>query len=595
MCTIVFRNPHHKKTLNFFNFILQYENIHEKDIIMLIPSQILTLMQTYLPELFGALLTFFALNFLGKDEEQGKNNLSYAALAFLFLSFKDIILFGSFILADYVPFIIPQRGIDATAYFLQSTSVILMFVGGLQSLKVFKVVKRELTLILCLIAILASVWVVLRIPATWQIILPTIYLIVGFFFLGFCFALPHRHGMNQILRKTGLTIILLGFYYLFTITPWGIENQVHSWGIEAILYCLVILSTILSTTSLLKEQVTVLQRELKFSKAKIPLFIQASPYPIIISQLKDDRLMLVNEKASDLFNIDIRNPKIFRTEEYYVDPNARKELLRRLADSSVVENFQALLRKPGTDETFWLEMSARVIDFENEVALYTAFKDITAQKQHEQDLFEKAVKDPLTGCYNRRQFQELANKEIRRAWRYNNTFTLIMLDIDHFKKVNDTHGHAAGDEVLKALAACITGTLRTSDIFARYGGEEFIILLPETTIENGYLVAERIREKVAALMVPVSESENIHFTISLGVVESTYSSDINELTKYADAALYASKENGRNKTTVYGDGEVYEKEVPAPKTEDTSAEKLQADLVKQAQEDIEKMKYGSKS
>lgn len=562
---------------------------------MLIPAPVLTMMQTYLPELFGALLTFFALNFLGKDEEQDKNDLSYAALAFLFLAFKDILLFGTFILTDIVPFVIPQRGIEATAYFLQSSSVILMFVGGLQSLKIFKVVKRELTLILSLAAIFASVWVVLRVTPTWQVILPTTYLIAGLFFLGFCFALPRRHGMNQILRKTGLTVMLLGCYYLFTVTPWGIEAQVHSWGIEAVLYALVILSVILSTTSLLKDQVRVLQRELKFSKAKIPLLIQASPYPIIISQLKDDRLMLVNEKASDLFNIDIRNPKIFRTEEYYVDPNARKELLKRLTETSVVENFQALLRKPGTDETFWLEMSARVIDFENEVALYTAFKDITAQKQHEQDLFEKAVKDPLTGCYNRRQFQELAAKEIRRAWRYNSTFTLIMLDIDHFKKVNDMHGHAAGDEVLKALAACITGTLRTSDIFARYGGEEFIILLPETTIENGYLVAERIRERVAALMVPVSESENIRFTISLGIVESTFSSDINELTKYADAALYTSKESGRNRTTVYGESDTFTKEPQPTVADEASAEKLQADIVKQAQENLAKMKYGPKS
>ncbi len=551
-----------------------------------IPEAVLTLMQTYLPELFGAMLTAFALDFLGNDEEQEKNDLSYAALGFLFLAIKDIFLFGIVFIRDYMPFIIPQRAVEATGYFLQSSAVVLMIVGGLQSMKSFKVVKKELTLLLCLGAVLASVWIVLRIDPAWRIILPTVYLTVGLLFLGFCFAFPRRRRKSKTLRQTGITIVILGGYYLFTITPAGMESGLQSWISEAVLYALIVLSIILTTNAVLKEHVKNLQREVKYSKAKIPLLIQSSPYPIIISQLKDDRLMLVNEKASDLFNIDIRNPKIFRTEEYYVDPNARKELLKQLMESSVVENFQALLRKPGTDETFWLEMSARVIDFENEVALYTAFKDITAQKQHEQDLFEKAIKDPLTGCYNRRQFHELAGKEVRRAWRYNSTFSLIMLDIDHFKKVNDTYGHAAGDEVLKALAATITGTLRTSDVFGRYGGEEFIILLPETTIENGLVVAERIREKAAALAVPVSSNEVIRFSISAGIVESSYSTDINELTKYADAALYMSKENGRNRTTVYGKGEAFEQALQHQQDANPSVQKLQNNLVQQAQETL---------
>ncbi len=562
----------------------------------MIPSaSILTQMQTYLPEMIGSLLTFYALKFLGTDKEQGKNDLSLAALSFLFLTFKDIFLFGSFILADINVFIIPQKEVKIISYFFQSSSAILMLVGGLQSLKIFKVVKKELTFILSLIAILASVRAILTAPPTWQVILPSTYLITGLFFLGVCFALPHRHGVNQSLRRIGIMIVFLGFYYLFTITPWGIEAKIHSWGIESILYCLIIISIVLSTASLLKDQVQILQHELKINKEKIPLFIQISPYPIIISQLKDDHLMLVNEKASCLFNIDIHNPKSFRTEEYYVDPNARKELLKKLSETSVVENFQALLRKPRTNETFWLEMSARVIDYENEVALYTAFKDITAQKQHEQDLFEKAVKDPLTGCYNRRQFQELAQKETDRSQRYNSIFTLIMLDIDYFKKVNDTYGHAAGDEVLKALATCIKKILRSSDILARYGGEEFIILLPETTIESGYLVAERIREQISSLIVPVSGNSSIHFTISLGIVESIYSNNIAELTKYADAALYLSKEKGRNQTTIYGEESMFEKGHIKNKLENISADEIKEDLIKQAQEDFERMKYGPKS
>jgi len=342
-----------------------------------------------------------------------------------------------------------------------------------------------------------------------------------------------------------------------------------------------------TTIRQLRKETQELTKELKQTKEKIPMMIQSSPFPIIISALKDDRLVLVNDKACSLFNIDKNNIKQFRTEQYFVDPNARKELLHKLSMSPSIEGFQAILRKPGTQEAFWLDISATVMDYENEIVLYSAFKDITAQKKHEQDLFEKAVLDPLTGCYNRRQFQELALKEIRQAWRYNTQFCLMMMDIDHFKSVNDTHGHAFGDEVLKMMARVCKQTLRESDIFARFGGEEFIVLLTQTDLNGGAIVAERLRQNIEACSVPLPTEEMFKFTVSIGVVGSNCSDDLEELIKRADDALYFAKEHGRNQVRVYGEKENFEELKQTALNEEETTSNLSEKIIEKATESKE--------
>jgi diguanylate cyclase (GGDEF)-like protein len=167
-------------------------------------------------------------------------------------------------------------------------------------------------------------------------------------------------------------------------------------------------------------------------------------------------------------------------------------------------------------------------------------------------LRELALKDGLTGLYNHRYFQELLEKEMVRAYRYKHPISLIMLDIDHFKKINDTYGHPQGDIVLKELSGIITRTLRNSDIAARYGGEEFAIILPETDLEGAGLVAERLRREVESLRLNLN-GEKVNITISLGVssiethtrvIEKKYFVDI------TDRALYNSKKKGRNRVTI---------------------------------------------
>lgn len=157
-----------------------------------------------------------------------------------------------------------------------------------------------------------------------------------------------------------------------------------------------------------------------------------------------------------------------------------------------------------------------------------------------------AIIDNLTQVYNRNFFTAYLEKAIKQAYRYNHDLSLILTDIDHFKKVNDTHGHLAGDKILTEMGALLKKFCRVSDLAVRWGGEEFIIVMPETNIAGGTVLAEKIREGVAAHDFPVVPG----ITASFGVA-TLKKEGMARLLKDADEALYAAKENGRNQVVTY--------------------------------------------
>ena len=186
-----------------------------------------------------------------------------------------------------------------------------------------------------------------------------------------------------------------------------------------------------------------------------------------------------------------------------------------------------------------------IVDLENEIA---------RRKEYEAELERMATVDPLTNIYNRRFFFERSEEELERSKRYTTPLSLILFDIDHFKQVNDTHGHLVGDQVLANLAALCQDAIRSVDILARYGGEEFIILMPDSTIAAAYNAAERLREQVATTNLTDGQI-NLTTTISLGVSswDNEEATDLKTLIDQADQALYHSKESGRNRVTVWGE------------------------------------------
>lgn len=175
------------------------------------------------------------------------------------------------------------------------------------------------------------------------------------------------------------------------------------------------------------------------------------------------------------------------------------------------------------------------------------------------EILKHATLDALTGFYNRRQLEERIKQEVSNAKRQHAPLCGIMTDIDFFKGVNDTYGHAVGDLVLKTIAKVIRGQLREYDIAGRYGGEEFSILLPFTKISEAKMVAERLRQTIADKTIdiskinPDSEVKKINITMSLGIYEIKEDDNEDDLLRKADKALYQAKNTGRNKVVVYYD------------------------------------------
>jgi diguanylate cyclase (GGDEF)-like protein len=166
-----------------------------------------------------------------------------------------------------------------------------------------------------------------------------------------------------------------------------------------------------------------------------------------------------------------------------------------------------------------------------------------------------ATQDGLTKLLNHRNFYEQLDIEFSRAKRFAHPLSVVMLDIDYFKKINDTYGHPAGDAILKEMAKRIKSELRSVDIVARYGGEEFGLVLPESDSKASMLVAERIRQKVCTAPFGTDKGE-INVTVSIGVCDSSSQAitDGTDMVKKADKALYKSKHSGRNKITLYEPG-----------------------------------------
>lgn len=181
---------------------------------------------------------------------------------------------------------------------------------------------------------------------------------------------------------------------------------------------------------------------------------------------------------------------------------------------------------------------------------HSILQNITERKEMESKLQRLARTDPLTGLANRRYFFELADRSRNQCARYHRSYALMMLDIDHFKSVNDTYGHDIGDVVLKATADEMNQLLRDIDILGRLGGEEFAIAMPETTLSSALNIAERIRSSIEQNALQTGQGE-VRFTISIGIAELSEANESNEqLLKQADKLLYRAKQNGRNRVEI---------------------------------------------
>ena len=272
----------------------------------------------------------------------------------------------------------------------------------------------------------------------------------------------------------------------------------------------------------------------------------------------EEALAKFKEIKIDLVVTDIKMPRMsgldLMREVHQIDPDLPVILVTGFGDDYGVKALELgaedCIFKPFDTHELMLRI-ARVLKYSKLKQL----KDLLEMKNEE--LRKMAITDGLSQLYNRRFFLELLEeREFPRAQRYGLNMSCIMLDIDFFKKVNDTYGHLQGDYVIQQLGAIIKEEIREIDIPARYGGEEFIILLPETGIAGTHLVAERLREHVARVNFirneKLRDSQNLTCTVSLGIATFPTKNleTPQDFLKTADTALYTAKDSGRNRTVI---------------------------------------------
>jgi diguanylate cyclase (GGDEF)-like protein/PAS domain S-box-containing protein len=289
------------------------------------------------------------------------------------------------------------------------------------------------------------------------------------------------------------------------------------------------------------------EEALRRSESALRTLLDAAPTPLVVTRLEDGVLRYCNEPAAAMFELSVEECVGRRAPDFYADPADRRAFIEALRKGGSVAGFSARLRT-SSGRPFWALMNAKIFDLEGEAVFMVGFAELTAQKELEERLRTLAITDGLTGAFNRRHFFELGEAELERAERYGRLTSLAMLDIDHFKRINDELGHAAGDAALKELVAVLRKEVRGADIVGRLGGEEFALLFPETRLAAATATAERVRRTIG------DHSFEDHglpagrrLTVSIGVAERRPKETLGDLLKRADEGLYQAKAGGRDR------------------------------------------------
>jgi len=300
------------------------------------------------------------------------------------------------------------------------------------------------------------------------------------------------------------------------------------------------------------------QRALAASERRFRQLVEGSIQGIVVCRPDDARLLFVNAAAERIFDLENRgSPESSQGSlQDLLSTKACKALIRgwsrRESDDGNNRSAQICART-ASGRTIWLDTVASLIEWSGARAVQITLIDVTDRHDLEQDLRRLASTDSLTGLLNRRQFTIAAQEAIDACRLRDAGYVLLMIDADHFKAINDSHGHAVGDRVLRRLATVLSDSVRDLDVVGRMGGEEFAALLPRTCLEDAHRVAERIRVCCSRAHLDDQAAGGVAFAVSVGVAADAEGAlDLEELMIRADRALYRAKESGRNQVMVAG-------------------------------------------
>ena len=290
--------------------------------------------------------------------------------------------------------------------------------------------------------------------------------------------------------------------------------------------------------------------ESREAKEQRELIFNNSPDAVAITHLSDGRFVEINDGFTALFGYtraDVMESSTIQL-KLWKHPEDRQKLVAMLNAQGHGANLEVVFQHKDGSELV-CNLSARRLTLNGTPHVITVTHDLTERKRLEDKLRQQATTDELTGAMNRRYFLELLQSELTRAIRLQHPLVIAVIDLDHFKQINDTYGHAAGDAVLRAFAQTCRQHSRDIDLFARFGGDEFALLLPGANCDQAATVLERIRR---AITVPINlGGQPIAVTISVGLTSLSNTNDsADTLMSRADHALYQAKAAGRNRVVV---------------------------------------------
>ncbi|WP_207458453.1 diguanylate cyclase [Azospirillum sp. SYSU D00513] len=287
------------------------------------------------------------------------------------------------------------------------------------------------------------------------------------------------------------------------------------------------------------------------TEARLQTILEQSPIGVSVSRRSDGRILFANTRFAELIGLPRERIVGSLARDYYRDADQRGRVVERLKAGGSVVNMEVEFQR-ADGSPFWALFTVnQAVVLGTPVNLAWIY-DYTERRSMEETLRDMASRDPLTGIHNRRAFMDLARQQVLRAQRLDKPVSVFVLDLDHFKSINDTHGHVAGDEALRMVAGCCQLLLRGYDLLGRMGGEEFVVLLPGAPAEVALRVAERVRQQLERTPVLGPEGP-FQLTASIGVACMQGPEDtLDRVIHRADQALYRAKNGGRNRVAADG-------------------------------------------